>query len=64
MIFGREMHAILLLDAGQNLPAVSRILQVHTNALKRWVQAIATGGEAACSGWTMPYVLISREPPS
>ncbi len=42
-----RLHAILLLDAGQNAQAVSQILHVHTNTLKRWVQAFAAEGEDA-----------------
>ena len=42
-----RLHAILLLDSGQNAEAVSRILHVHPKTLKRWVKAFASGGEAA-----------------
>jgi transposase len=42
-----RLHAILLLDSGQNAEAVSRILQIHPKTLKRWVKAFASGGEAA-----------------
>ncbi len=42
-----RLHAILLLDAGQNRAAICQILHVHTNTLKRWVQAFAAGGEDA-----------------
>src|SRR4051812_18604806 len=40
-----RLHAILLLDSGQNAEAVSRILHVHSKTLKRWVKAFASGGE-------------------
>src|SRR6266487_3320330 len=42
-----RLHAILLLDSGQNAEAVRRILHVHPKTLKRWVKAFASGGEAA-----------------
>jgi transposase len=42
-----RLHAILLLDSGQNAESVSRILHVHSKTLKRWVKAFASGGEAA-----------------
>jgi transposase len=42
-----RLHAILLLDSGQNAEAVSRILHVHSKTLKRWVKAFASGGEEA-----------------
>src|SRR5919109_1103836 len=42
-----RLHAILLLDSGQNAVAVSRILHVHPKTLKRWVKAFASGGEDA-----------------
>jgi transposase len=42
-----RLHAILLLDSGQNADAVSRILHVHPKTLKRWVKAFAAGGEDA-----------------
>src|SRR6266545_3672017 len=42
-----RLHAILLLDSGQNAEAVSRILHVHPKTLKRWVKAFASGGEDA-----------------
>jgi len=41
-----RLHAILLLDSGQNAEAVGRILHVHSKTLKRWVKAFVTGGEA------------------
>jgi transposase len=54
-----RLHAILLLDGGQNAESVSQILHIHPKTLKRWVKAFATGGEAAltafqyvgCEGW-------------
>jgi len=42
-----RLHAILLLDSGQNAEAVSTILHVHPKTLKRWVKAFASGGEEA-----------------
>ena len=42
-----RLHAILLLDSGQNTEAVSRILHVHPKTRKRWIKAFACGGEAA-----------------
>jgi transposase len=42
-----RLHAILLLDDGQNIEAVSRILHIHPKTLKRWVKAFASGGEEA-----------------
>jgi transposase len=42
-----RLHAILLLDSGQNAQAVGHILHVHPKTLKRWVKAFATGGEDA-----------------
>jgi transposase len=42
-----RLHAILLLDSGQNAEAVSTILHVHPKTLKRCVKAFATGGEEA-----------------
>ena len=40
-----RLHAILLLDSGQNADAVSSILHLHPKTLKRWVKAFASGGE-------------------
>ena len=42
-----RLHAIRLLDSGQNAEAVSHILHVHPKTLKRWVKAFASGGEDA-----------------
>ena len=42
-----RLHAILLLDSGQNADAVSSILHIHPKTLKRWIQAFASGGEDA-----------------
>ena len=42
-----RLHAILLLDSGQNAEAVSIILHVHPKTLKLWVKAFASGGEEA-----------------
>ena len=39
-----RLHAILLLDSGQNIEAVSGILHVHPKTLKRWVKAFASDG--------------------
>ena len=49
-----RLHAILLLDAGQNAASVSAILQVHPNTLKRWIKLFVTGGEEALT--TLNYV--------
>jgi transposase len=49
-----RLHAILLLDSGQNADAVSSILHVHPKTLKRWIKAFATGGEDALT--TFKYV--------
>jgi transposase len=46
-----RLHAILLLDSGQNAEAVSTILHVHPKTLKRWVKAFAAGGEAALTSF-------------
>ena len=46
-----RLHAILLLDSGQNAEALSRILHVHPKTLKRWVKAFASGGEAALTSF-------------
>lgn len=42
-----RLHAILLLDDGQNAQSVCSILQIHPNTLKRWVKTFVTGGEEA-----------------
>jgi transposase len=42
-----RLHAILLLDAGQNAQSVSAILHLHPNTLKRWIKTFVTGGEEA-----------------
>jgi transposase len=42
-----RLHAILLLDSGQNAESVSRMLHVHSKTLKRWAKAFASGGEEA-----------------
>jgi transposase len=49
-----RLHAILLLDGGQNAQAVCSILKVHPNTLKRWVKLFVTGGEEALT--TLNYV--------
>jgi transposase len=49
-----RLHAILLLDSGQNAEVVSRILHVHSKTLKRWIKAFANGGEALLT--TFNYV--------
>jgi transposase len=46
-----RLHAILLLDSGQNANSVSTILHVHPKTLKRWVKAFATGGEDALTNF-------------
>jgi transposase len=42
-----RLHALLLLDGGQNAQSVCSILQIHPNTLKRWVKLFVTGGEEA-----------------
>jgi transposase len=42
-----RLHAILLLDAGQNAQSVCTILHIHSNTLKRWIKLFVNGGEAA-----------------
>lgn len=49
-----RLHAILLLDAGQNAQSVCTILHIHTNTLKRWVKLFVSGGEEALT--TLHYV--------
>lgn len=49
-----RLHAILLLDAGQNANSVSTILHIHPNTLKRWVKTFVAGGEDALT--TLNYV--------
>lgn len=49
-----RLHAILLLDAGQNAESVSTILHIHRNTLKRWVKTFVAGGEQALT--TLNYV--------
>jgi transposase len=49
-----RLHAILLLDAGQNAESVCTILHIHPNTLKRWVKAFVAGGEEALT--TLNYV--------
>ncbi len=49
-----RLHAILLLDAGQNAVSVSAILQIHPNTLKRWIKLFVAGGEEALT--TLNYV--------
>jgi transposase len=46
-----RLHAILLLDSGQNAETVSQILHIHPKTLKRWVKAFAAGGEAALTSF-------------
>jgi transposase len=46
-----RLHAILLLDSGQNAESVSQILHIHPKTLKRWVKAFAAGGEAALTSF-------------
>jgi transposase len=46
-----RLHAILLLDSGQNAEAVSCILHVHPKTLKRWVKIFASGGETALTSF-------------
>lgn len=40
-----RLHAILLLDSGQNADAVSSILRIHPKTLKRWIKIFVSGGE-------------------
>jgi transposase len=49
-----RLHAILLLDAGQNAQSVCAILHIHTNTLKRWVKTFVISGEEALT--TLNYV--------
>jgi len=49
-----RLHAVLLLDSGQNAQRVCSILQIHPNTLKRWVKTFVTGGEEALT--TLNYV--------
>src|SRR5215212_11072565 len=46
-----RLHAILLLDGGQNAESVSQILHIHPKTLKRWVKTFAAGGEAALTSF-------------
>lgn len=48
-----RLHAILLLESGQNAPSVCSILHVHPNTLKRWVKLFVNGGEEALT--TLAY---------
>jgi transposase len=42
-----RLHAILLLDSGQNAQSVSTILHVNPKTLKRWIAIFVAGGEEA-----------------
>jgi transposase len=42
-----RLHAILLLDSGQNAQSVSTILHVNPKILKRWIAIFVAGGEEA-----------------
>jgi transposase len=46
-----RLHAILLLDSGQNADAVSAILHIHLKTLKRWIKAFASDGEEALTSF-------------
>jgi transposase len=46
-----RLHAILLLDSGQNADAVSTILHIHPKTLKRWIKAFVVGGEEALTSF-------------
>ena len=46
-----RLHAILLLDSGQNADAVSVILHIHPKTLKRWIKAFAAGGKEALTSF-------------
>jgi len=48
-----RLHAILLLDSGQNASSVCSILHLHPNTLKRWVKLFVSGGEEALT--TLAY---------
>jgi transposase len=49
-----RLHAILLLDSGQNAQSVCSILPIHPNTLKRWGNIFVTRGEEALT--TLNYV--------
>lgn len=49
-----RLHAILLLDGGQNAQSVCSILHIHLNTLKRWVTIFVSGGEEALT--TLNYL--------
>jgi hypothetical protein len=60
----KRLHAILLLDDGQNAETASRILHVHPKTLKRWVKAFASGGSARPSPLDRPgHPSCGRPPP-
>jgi transposase len=46
-----RLHAILLLDSGQNAHAVSTILHIHPRTRKRWINTSATGDEEALTSF-------------
>jgi transposase len=46
-----RLHAILLLDSGQNADAISAILHIHPKTLKRWIKAFASDGEEALTSF-------------
>ena len=47
-----RLHAILLLDSGQNADAVSSILHIHPKTLKRWIRVFVAGGEQALTSFS------------
>ena len=49
-----RLHAILLLDSGQNAPDVCSILHIHPNTLKRWIKIFVASGEEALT--TLAYI--------
>ena len=46
-----RLHAMLLLDSGQNAEAISHILHIHPKTLKRWIKTFAAGGEDALTNF-------------
>ncbi len=46
-----RLHAILLLDSGQNAEIVSQILHIHPKTRKRWIKTFAAGGEVALTSF-------------
>jgi transposase len=46
-----RLHAILLLDSGQNADAISSLLHIHPKTLKRWINVFAAGSEEALTSF-------------